>query len=436
MSPEQAAGKISELDQRTDIYALGAILYEILTGQPPYRGAGALQLVKQVVEGPPPALKEAKGAFAFNPIPRELRAICEKAMGRKPSDRYASASLLRDDLQAYLENQPVSAAPDTQLQQAIKWVKRNKRQVQTSGISAAAVLVLIFGGWFSWNAWNIHSLNSEANTKLNAARAQYKGGATWQTPANNDAYAAQMANSAAAESARTFRLGINAATEPLRHVLDIDPKNSRARLLLAESYMELWRLAIAENNVELAKATRADVERFAPSPSPFSTELNGFGSLRLAFDPSDAEVFIFRFETLRSKDAKGNDLPARLIPVPYDFKQKKSDASFMEAERTRIAHGGPLPPEKHSIFNLEWTAASHLGTGTITIPDLAPGSYLILAHLAEHAEIRVPIFMPRNGKIDRTIELPKTEDVPAGFSYMAGGPVIVGGTTAGAPAPH
>ena len=59
MSPEQAAGKISELDQRTDSYALGAILYEILTGQPPYRGAGALALVKQVIQGPPPPLKDA-----------------------------------------------------------------------------------------------------------------------------------------------------------------------------------------------------------------------------------------------------------------------------------------------------------------------------------------------------------------------------------------
>src|SRR5256885_1047639 len=113
MSPEQAAGKISELDQRTDIYALGAILYEILCGFPPYRGSGALALVKQVVDGPPPALKSIAGSAGFNPIPRELKAICERAMARKPQDRYATASLLRDDLQAYLENQPVSASPDT-----------------------------------------------------------------------------------------------------------------------------------------------------------------------------------------------------------------------------------------------------------------------------------------------------------------------------------
>lgn len=437
MSPEQAAGKISELDQRTDIYALGAILYEILTGLPPYRGAGALQLVKQVTDGPPPALKDAKGSFGFQPIPRELRAICEKAMGRKPSDRYASASLLRDDLQAYLENQPVSAAPDSQLQRAIKWVKRNKRQVQTSGLSAAAVLVLIFGGWFIWNALTIHRLNAQASDRLNDARRQYKAAAVWKaSPTNNDAYAAQMASSAAAESARVFRAGIDSATEPLHHVLDIDPKNSRAHLLMAEASMELWRLAIAEKNVELAKATRADVERYEPSPSPFTKELNGFGSLTLTFDPPNADAYLFRYEVFRSKDAKGTDLPSRLIPVPYDAQSKKSDTAFMAAERDRIARGGALPPEKHSIFNLEPTPASHLGSGSISIPELAPGSYMILVRAPGYAEIRVPIWMPRNAKVERKIEVPRNEDMPVGFFYMAGGPIIVGGNTAGAPAPH
>ncbi len=437
MSPEQASGKISELDQRTDIYALGAILYEILTGFPPYRGAGALQLVKQVIDGPPLPLKGEKGAFGFQPVPRELRAICEKAMGRRPADRYASASLLRDDLQAYLENQPVSAAPDTRLQRAVKWVKRNKRQVQTSGLSAAAVLVLIIGGWFVWNAWTIHRLNTQANDKLNEARAQYKSAKVWQaTPSNNDAYAAQMASSAAAESARVFRAGIDSATDPLRRVLDIDPKNSRAHMLMAEASMELWRLAIAEKNVELAKATRADVERYEPSPSPFTAELNGFGSLAITFDPPNADAYLFRYEVFRSKDAKGADLPSRLIPVPYDFKAKKSDAAFMAAERDRIARGVALPPEKHSIFNLEPTTVSYLGSGSISVPQLPPGSYMILVRANGHPEVRVPLWMPRNGKIDRKIEVPSNEEMPAGFFYMAGGPVIVGGTTAGAPATH
>src|SRR5262249_7447458 len=130
MAPEQAAGKINELNERTDVYALGAILYEILCGEAPYRGSGPLELVRQVVQGPPLRVQKRKGAFGFQPIPRELAAICSRAMARKPEDRYAGAGMMRDDLQAYLEDRPVSAAPDNWLQQAGKWIKRNRRQVK------------------------------------------------------------------------------------------------------------------------------------------------------------------------------------------------------------------------------------------------------------------------------------------------------------------
>ncbi|MCU1286511.1 MAG: serine/threonine protein kinase [Acidobacteriales bacterium] len=434
MSPEQAAGKISELDQRTDIYALGAILYEILSGMPPYHGAGALTLVKQVVDGPPPPLET--GSHGFNPVPRELKAICDRAMARKPQDRYATASLLRDDLQAYLENQPVSAAPDSPLQRAAKWVRRNRRQVQTSAISAAVVLAVIFGGWFAWRQWTIHSLLSDATAKLDYARGSYKTALSSQRRPDNDPYAAQLSASAQGENARIFRNAVNAATDPLRRVLDISPQNSRARLLLAESYMELWRLAIAEDNIELARATRADVERNAPEPNPFAAELAGFGTLALSFDPPDTESFLFRFETLRAKDGSDNDLPARLIPVPFNPNTNKIDQAFIDAERTRIANGVALPVEKHSVFNLQPTAAGVLGEGAVNLAQLAPGSYMLLLRAPGHAEVRVPFRMPRGGKVNRKIELPKDEEMPPGFFYMAGGEVIVGGTTAGAPAPH
>jgi formylglycine-generating enzyme required for sulfatase activity len=343
---------------------------------------------------------------------------------------------LRDDLQAYLENQPVSAAPDTALQRAAKWMRRNRRQVQTSAVSAAVVIAVLFGGWFAWRQWTIHSLLADATAKLNTARSGYKNALAIQRRPENDPYAAQMVASSQGESARVFRAGINGAAEPLRHVLDIAPQNSRARLLLAESYMELWRLAISEDNVELARANRADIERYAPSPSPFAEELNGFGSLTVTFDPPTTEAFLFRFETLRSRDNKRNDLPARMIPVPYDSKAGKTDQSFLESERKRIEQGTPLPPEKHSVFNLEPTSASSLGRGNVSVPKLAPGSYMLLLRAPGYTEIRVPFKMARSGKIDRKIEVPKLEDTPNNFFFMAGGEVTVGGTTAGAPAPN
>src|SRR5207253_975946 len=107
----------------------------------------------------------------------------------------------------------------------------------------AVVLTVIFGGWFAWRQWTIHSLLSDATAKLDYARGTYKTALSSQRRADNDPYAAQMSASAQGENARIFRNAVNAATDPLRRVLDISPQNSRARLLLAESYMELWRLA-------------------------------------------------------------------------------------------------------------------------------------------------------------------------------------------------
>src|SRR6185436_8937753 len=116
------------------------------------------------------------GIAGFSPIPRELKAICEKAMARDPRERYATASLMRDDLQAYLENQPVSAAPDTQLQRAMKWIRRNQRQVKTSLLSSAAVIVIVFSAWFGWRLWRVRTLTSDAVEQLTSARNAVKAG--------------------------------------------------------------------------------------------------------------------------------------------------------------------------------------------------------------------------------------------------------------------
>jgi serine/threonine protein kinase/formylglycine-generating enzyme required for sulfatase activity/DNA-directed RNA polymerase subunit RPC12/RpoP len=137
MSPEQAMGKISELDERSDIFSLGGILYKILTYHAPYEGESELDKLDKACGRVlvPPDLRAPD-----NQIPPELNAICMKAMGRDKEDRYANALELKNDLQLYLDGRSVSAKRDNLIVRTRKWIIRNK--VATMGITAAVACLI------------------------------------------------------------------------------------------------------------------------------------------------------------------------------------------------------------------------------------------------------------------------------------------------------
>ena len=132
MAPEQAAGRFNEVGPPTDVYALGTILYESLTGRPPFRGATAQSTIDQVIGSEP----VAPSRFPLK-IPRDLETICLKCLEKSPARRYSTALALAEDLRRYREGKPIVARPVGTLEQLAKWTKRRPWQ-------AAVVFLVLF----------------------------------------------------------------------------------------------------------------------------------------------------------------------------------------------------------------------------------------------------------------------------------------------------
>ncbi len=132
MSPEQATGRLAELGPATDIYSLGATLYHILTGRPPFEGP-ILEVLKRVEKGQFPRPSEVTRGIA-----PDLEAICLKAMALQPMDRYKSARVLADDLERWLADEPTSALPDRMLGKLKREYRKNPARI---GLIAVAALL-------------------------------------------------------------------------------------------------------------------------------------------------------------------------------------------------------------------------------------------------------------------------------------------------------
>jgi WD40 repeat protein len=145
MAPEQAEGRPGDVSPATDVYALGAILYECLTGRPPFKAASILETLEQVrtQEPVPPRRLQPR-------VPRELDTITLTCLQKEPAKRYAGARALADDLRRFLSGEPIRARPVTRADRAIKWVRRRPALAAAYGL---LVLTVVFGGLGGGATW-------------------------------------------------------------------------------------------------------------------------------------------------------------------------------------------------------------------------------------------------------------------------------------------
>ena len=352
MPPEQARGAHNEIGPPSDVYALGAILYEILSGHPPYRGNDAIAVLAQVLDGPPPPPgRVASGPptlateeDAAPPIPEELSQICMKAIERSTRDRYENASAMAREVEAWLDGAK----------------KRDQARVE---LDRAREL---------WE--EVNTLRFQARETREHARNML------QTVRPNEPVERKRPGWSLEE--RASRLDAKAdlkevvMTQVLQAALTFVPDYAEAHDLLADHYRALH--TEAELRRDRTAAVQHEVLLQAHDTGRHTAYLRGDGALTLVTDPPDAEVELCRYALF---DRRLRTVPVRVLGKTPLYAVELQRGSYLLKIRApgraevrypifigRQEHWDGVPPNKRDPQPIYLPLPRELGSNGVYVP--------------------------------------------------------------------
>ena len=277
MAPEQAGGRIREIGPATDIYALGAILYDLLTGRPPFKANTLADTLQQV------QMAEPVSPGRLQPlVPRDLATICLKCLNKEPKKRYETSMALAEDLGRFLAGEPIRARPTGLLERGYKWSKRRPSLAALIAVSVLSFVGLAIGGWYyaaslSWANKELKKANELAQAERVRAEDNFEQALTAIDGVLTD-MGVSIEEVPLLEKPRIKIL--TKAVLLFRHILTEDQmtpqalfKSARAKARLGEAELLLDHLAAAEGDYKDAEGRFKELIAASPKQIEYRGEM-------------------------------------------------------------------------------------------------------------------------------------------------------------------